>query len=270
MKLFNRILFVTCLASTSVFAAQLDPQGLTELSKSKQQIILQWLNFSLEQTQATLGPLPYSNLPIYLHPRYIAFEPVPWGSVRRGDPGGIELHFDRFASFTQLRDDWTLYHEMAHLYLPLLPYSGFWLSEGFATYMQNIIMRDSKVITREQFIQRLSAGLERGRQQTRTKQQPLSELADDMWQQGAQQRVYWSGSAFFIEAELALQQQGQSLTQLIKRYRECCYSSKTTAKKLITTFDQLSRSAIFSTLYARYTQRTDFPDITREQLILLR
>ena len=91
-----------------------------------------------------------------------------------------------------------------------------------------------------------------------------------MWQQGAQQRVYWSGSAFFIEAELALQQQGQSLTQLIKRYNECCYSSKTTAKKLVTTFDQLSRSAIFSTLYARYTQRTDFPDITREQLILLR
>lgn len=270
MKLLYSILFALCFNCAAQVSTQIQPHGLTRLSDNQQQRIVKWLNSSVEKTQASLGPLPHALLPIYLHPRYITFEPVPWGSVKRGDPDGIELHFDRFASLRQLNDDWTLYHELAHLYLPLLPYSAFWLSEGFATYMQNRIMHDNKVINSGQFIQRLSAGLERGRNQTRKMSQPLSELSADMWQHGAQQRVYWSGAAFFIEAELALQQQGSSLAQLIKRYRNCCYSKTASAKELISTFDKLSQSAIFTTLYARYYQRTDFVQLSREQLKSLR
>lgn len=154
----------------------------------------------------------------------------------------------------------------SHLYLPLLPYSGFWLSEGFASYMQNVIMRDNGVISQAQFVQRLNAGFERARLQTKTKQQPLNELSNDMWKQRAQQRVYWTGAAFFVEADLALQKQGQNVASIIKQYQACCRTARSSAKTFIKELDKLSRSSVFTTLYAKYNTRTDFPLVTKTQL----
>jgi len=88
-----------------------------------------------------------------------------------------------------------------------------------------------------------------------------------MWKQRAQQRVYWTGAAFFVEADLALHKQGKSVAAIIKQYQLCCRAARTSAKTLIKELDKLSRSSIFTTLYdAQYNTRTDFPVITKTQL----
>jgi hypothetical protein len=263
MKAFLSML---CALSFSVNAVEVVIHDLSSLSKNGQKTVSTWIKQSIDKTQNTLGPLKQNTLPIYLKPQYIAFEPVPWATVKRDDPDGLELHIDRYANLKAFTDDWTLYHELSHLYLPLLPYSGFWLSEGFASYMQNIIMRDSGIITQAQFVQRLSAGFERARLQAQTKQQALNELSADMWQQRAQQRVYWTGAAFFAETDLALQKQGKSVASVLSIYQACCRPARSSAKAFITDLDKLSRSNVFSTFYVQYNTRTDFPTITKAQL----
>ncbi|MEI8640849.1 hypothetical protein P4S68_06185 [Pseudoalteromonas sp. Hal099] len=76
-----------------------------------------------------------------------------------------------------------------------------------------------------------NAGFERARLQTKTKQQPLNKLSSDMWKQRAQQRVYWTGAAFFVEADLALHKQGKSVAAIIKQYQLCCRAARTSAKR---------------------------------------
>ncbi|MBQ4858259.1 hypothetical protein [Pseudoalteromonas sp. MMG007] len=260
------IVLIFLLTALKVHSIELVFYDLDSLSLDGQKTVSTWVKRSLKKTQNTLGPLQQITLPIYLKPQYIAFEPVPWASVKRNNPDGLELHIDRYANLNAFTKDWTLYHELSHLYLPLLPYTGFWLSEGFASYMQNVIMRDSGIISQAQFIQRLNAGFERARLQTKTKQQPLNELSSDMWRQRAQQRVYWTGAAFFVEADLALQKQGLSLASVIKRYQACCRTARSSAKTFIKELDKLSRSSVFTTLYAKYNTRTDFPAVTKTQL----
>ncbi len=259
-------LFLFSMYSLNAFAIDVVIHNLDSLTTNGQKTVSTWINQSLTKTQNTLGPLQQTTLPIYLKPQYFAFEPVPWASVKRNNPDGLELHIDRYASLKAFTKDWTLYHELSHLYLPLLPYSGFWLSEGFASYMQNVIMRDNGVISQAQFVQRLNAGFERARLQTKTKQQPLNELSNDMWKQRAQQRVYWTGAAFFVEADLALQKQGQNVASIIKQYQACCRTARSSAKTFIKELDKLSRSSVFTTLYAKYNTRTDFPLVTKTQL----
>ena len=264
MKLLWLFFFSMC--SLNAFAIDVVIHNLDSLTTNGQKTVSTWINQSLTKTQNTLGPLQQTTLPIYLKPQYFAFEPVPWASVKRNNPDGLELHIDRYASLKAFTKDWTLYHELSHLYLPLLPYSGFWLSEGFASYMQNVIMRDNGVISQAQFVQRLNAGFERSRLQTKTKKQPLNELSSDMWKQRAQQRVYWTGAAFFVEADLALQKQGQNVASIIKQYQACCRTARSNARTFIKELDKLSRSSVFTTLYAKYNTRTDFPLVTKTQL----
>jgi hypothetical protein len=85
-----------------------------------------------------------------------------------------------------------------------------------------------------------------------------------MWNQGAQQRVYWTGAAFFVEADLELHQQGQTLAEIIKAYQLCCRTARSSAKTFIKDLDKLSRSSIFTSLYAEYKNRTDFPNVTKK------
>ncbi|MCF6434021.1 hypothetical protein [Pseudoalteromonas sp. MMG022] len=271
--LSKSLLGLALLLANSTQAVEVQYTNLSSLSESHQKKVQSWIDNGLKSTFKTLGPLKQPVLPVFLQPRYFAIEPVPWASVKRGRFDGIELHFHRYASESSLIKDWTLYHELSHLYHPLFDYEYFWLSEGLATYLQNIIMLDNGIIDYSEFKQRLRAGLKRGRLQSYSIKGPLSEVANDMWQLGAQQRVYWSGAAFFIEAELALKQQTgpyKSIAQLIKQYQQCCKQANHTAKQFLTTLDKLSKSAIFSSLFNTYAMRQDFPVITQTQLNRLR
>ncbi|BBN81700.1 hypothetical protein PA25_16850 [Pseudoalteromonas sp. A25] len=256
-----------------MFAVEIDYINLSKLTHERQNKVKNWVEHGVRSTFVTLGPLNQKRLPVTLKPRYFAFEPVPWASVKRGQNDGIELHFHRYASTQSLLKDWSLYHELAHLYHPLFSYDNFWLSEGLATYLQNIIMLNNGVVDHQEFLMRLKAGLQRGALQTNHITGPLNIVSDNMWSLNAQQRVYWSGTAFFIQAQLALKKHNspyKTIEALVKKYQSCCKHPTHSAKQFIAHLDKLSQSAIFSTLYSQYIKRTDFPKISNLQLSQLR
>jgi len=279
LKIIYVLAFFICVFSQYSLAARLghtkaDYIGLAELNQSQQERVKNWIKHGLDATQKTLGPLKQKAVPIHLKPQYFAFEAVPWAEVIRGEQDGVELQFSRYASLEQLKSDWTLYHELAHLYHPLLNYEDFWLSEGLATFLQNLIMKDSGVISYDNMMMRIRAGLERGKANTyrlsHLKDTRLGSVSRNMWQLNAQQRVYWSGVAFFIEAQYQLKQQQaeyKTIVELIGAYQACCKAAaQQSGKDFVIELDKLSRTAIFSKLYVKYRELKTFPSLDQAQL----
>ena len=253
--------------------------GIESLSEKEKTKFHLWLQHGLDAVQHTLGPLPQATLPVRLKTKWYATEPVPWGQVERGrynTGDGLYLVVYRYAKPHQLKYDWTLYHEISHLYLPYLDSNSLWLSEGFATFMQNIVLLQNGIYDRETFIEKLSAGLKRGKNNTQSATGPLSKVTDAMRKNRAFMRVYWTGTAFFIEVDLALHRQGKSLPAIIKAFSTCCRAEVDTGKQLALTLDKASRrlqkensSLVFSPLYFQYRDRVDFPNIAIESLYQL-
>jgi hypothetical protein len=263
------LLIFIAFQSTPALSAEALLTNMASLSESQQATVKSWVNFAINATEQSLGKLKQNQIKIKLVPKNFTSEPVPWGNVIRSHLEGVEIHFNRYASASSLIHDWTLYHELAHLYHPLFNYRDFWVSEGLATYLQNKIMLDASIISRDEFIHRLWNGLQRGRLQTLKINNALYDVSENMWSLHAQQRVYWTGTAFFIEAQTALSKKSStkySISGLINQYQKCCRSKNKQAKVFLAELDKLSQSAIFSNLYQKYKYRTDFPKITKEQI----
>jgi hypothetical protein len=63
------------------------------------------------------------------------------GYTRRDGKGSVHFHVDTRFGLTKFVDDWTVYHELAHMALPYLGSEYRWFSEGFASFMQYQIMQ---------------------------------------------------------------------------------------------------------------------------------
>ncbi|TMN42159.1 M1 family metallopeptidase [Pseudoalteromonas sp. S2755] len=274
MKLLMLILSFNLIASTQ--ATEIEIEYKSWISSSDRQHVETWLKHGVETTEHTLGVLQQQTLPFIIEPSLFASEPVPWGTVQRGKPDAILLQIKRFTSSRVLIKDWTLYHEIAHLYHPLLDHADFWLAEGLATYLQNVIMLENDIFNVDEFRARLISGLSRGAKNTQLNKGALQAMSEQMWSLNAQQRVYWSGVAFFMEAEIALQDVGNKNTikALISSFQRCCKSSlisgdRISGRLFIASLDKLSKTTIFSNLYANYKQRKDFPALSKAQIYSL-
>ncbi|KZN50741.1 M61 family metallopeptidase [Pseudoalteromonas luteoviolacea] len=269
--------WLACFFSSSLFAlgnsAEITWRNTTPTAPHVE-AVPKWIYDGLDKTVSALGELPSNVIPVSVYYMKYAKEPVPWGEVLRGEPDGITLYIDEHASLRSLIADWTLYHELAHLYHPRLDDQDSWLAEGLATYLQNVIMLKGGIISNREFVERIKAGLDRGELATKQFAGQLSQISNNMWQLKAYQRVYWSGVAFFIEAELKLQSKCAdcNIVQLLARYQTCCRDNKAikvsqSGTVFLSYFDMLTKNSVFIPLYKRYKSRRDFPYISENQII---
>lgn len=235
-------------------------------STQQQQKIRNWIEQSIDIVEDSLTEVPIVNYKFEIFNKRYAREPVPWAEVVRERQIIIKLHVNRNATANDFKKDWTLYHELSHLYLPYLDYPSFWINEGFATYMQYIAMLKSNVINQSEYIKRVKNGFKRGATKNIEVAGKLSEVTADMWRKRAFRRVYWSGAAFFIELDNALIENGSNLAAIISKYSRCCLTDEAEGAELMQTFDKLSKSTLFSETYKRYQHRTNFPNIPDQYL----
>ena len=265
MKILS-LLVVLFLCINSSFANQsLVWSGQEKFTKSQRSTVEAWLHFGVQANINTFNALPFERIYFDVIPYKNAKEPVPWAQVNRSD-NSIDLYIGPNHSLESFKQDWTIYHEIAHLYLPFLDSESAWLSEGFATYMQQIIMLQSQLLTPKEMMSKIRAGLNRGRRDTLNNDGQLNNIASNMHKNKAYMRVYWSGTAYFLEADYLLHQQENSLSLIINQYISCCLTDEADGKSLVADLDRLSQSNIFSALYKQYKYRTDFPDIKIDKL----
>ncbi|AQS40309.1 hypothetical protein Sps_05240 [Shewanella psychrophila] len=131
LRLYLFILGTSTFFTGCAFAAQLDIKQ-RGLSEQQAQTVNLWITHGIDAVEQTLSPIPMDSLTIEVVRKRYAKEPVPYAQVDRGSPTKVKLQVNANASLEDFVNDWTLYHELSHLYLPYLDTPSFWLNEGFA------------------------------------------------------------------------------------------------------------------------------------------
>jgi predicted metalloprotease with PDZ domain len=173
-------------------------------------VSLLWNEFPVPRATIILYPLDSSR--------------VGFGWTTRGGGPSIAIGVGKDITAAALHDDWVAVHEMLHLGIPTLEDHGRWLSEGLATYYEPLLRARAGLLEPDKVWEILHEGFGRGARQCQTSQLTLRQDSDTMDQTRRYWRVYWSGAAIALLADVALRQRGSSLDHELARMRDCCLS----------------------------------------------
>lgn len=224
-----------------------------------------WLTNNLRQLSATLGGQPIPSLQVIISPANStrSRSPVPFGHVIRAGNHSVQYFVDTHSSYSALMADWTAAHEFSHLLLPFLGTSGKWVSEGFASYYQNLLMAHLGEYSQEQAWRKLLAGFARAKSEW-----PVVSPNDSVYRNLGQSRmmIYWSGAAFALLADVEIRKQSegrQSLNTVLKQLADCCLPSSEVwhMTELFNQLDEFTPTPIFMPLYRKYANAKGLPDV---------
>ena len=188
--------------------------------------------------------------------------PVTFGRVLRDGGESIELFVNTRRPIAEFREDWTATHEFSHLMLPYVTIRQRWVSEGFAQYYQNVLLARAGIYDAQKAWQKLYEGFERGRV-SRPELSPNN--ASRNRASGSLMKIYWSGAAMFMKADVELRRRSggaKSLDNVLDDMQRCCLPSPRvwTAEELFRKLDTLVDEPLFMPLYRRYADAPGFPD----------
>lgn len=212
----------------------------------------------LERTAATLtsvyGRAPLASTQVLVVPAGRGSGPVPWGQVNRGGGAAVHLVINQTKPYDELIADWTAAHEVSHMLLPYLGTEGRWLSEGIASYYQNIARARTGELDQQQAFEKLHAGFQRGRKESRDGMS-LRQANRAMRERRKYMQVYWSGAAFWLQADLALRKHDSSLDAVLAQLAVCHFpvQKKWRPERLVRRLDELAEelagATVFTPLY---------------------
>jgi hypothetical protein len=223
-----------------------------------------WLEAAAGDVAAVAGRFPNPDLQVVVQPvRSRGRSPVPFGYVIRDGGEAVRFFVDPQRSLDDLLDDWTATHEFSHLLLPYVRSREKWVSEGFASYYQNVLLARRGAYDESEVWQRLHRSFS---------------IADDVrdppalrdlherpfWE--TRMLVYWSGAAMALLADTRLREASggrESLDTVLGRLQRCCLPSGRVwrAGELFETLDGLTDYPVFVDLFARLSRERGMPDL---------
>ena len=226
-----------------------------------------WLQSVAGDVGGVYGRFPLDDVDIRVIPRRFSEwdedSPVPFGRVSRRRGETIVLYIDPRRPMADFYADWTATHEMSHLLLPGISWKQRWIAEGFASYYQNVLMARSGNYTTDTAIRKLNEGFGRGRA-SRPELSPNQAAEEGV--RRARYKIYWSGAAVALLADVQLREQSggrESLDTVLGRFQDCCLPARDrwTGEQLFEKLDSLSSQRVFMPLYRRYADAPGFPDV---------
>lgn len=224
-----------------------------------------WLKQTVENVSLVYGRFPHPNPQIIISPTASSWSrqrsPVPFGRVVRDFGESVQFFIDQRQSLNAFNQDWTATHEFSHLLLPYVSHKNRWISEGFASYYQNILLARSGVYTQERAWQKLYDGFLRG--QTSVPELSPNSAARTGRSNGGTMKVYWSGAALALLADIRLRKSSdnkKSLDTTLDALQACCLPSTQlwSGTRLMRKLDQLSDTNVFTSLYMDYANNATF------------
>lgn len=224
-----------------------------------------WVTEAASALASLYGRLPIPEVQILVVPEARDPDVVPWGEVLRASSDAVLLFVDRTRTDAELAEDWVALHEFSHLLHPTLARDDSWLSEGLASYYQNVLRARHGRASAEIAWRALLDGFARGRSDT-DGTLTLAEATQQMRMRGLFMRVYWSGAAMMLagDVELRLRTHGvKSLPRVLDQFARCCLPStrEWSATEMLTRWDQLAGVKVFAPLARRTVTATTFPDL---------
>jgi hypothetical protein len=234
------------------------------------ELVREWLTRAAQAVTTLYGRFPVDTAQILVVPGARGDEPVPWAFVLRGGMASVHFFINQRRTLDEFLADWTAVHELSHLLLPYVRPEDAWLSEGTASYYQNVLRARSGVITAADAWQRLHSGFRRG-----MKSMPgitLADATERMYRDGAFMRVYWHGAATLLLADQRLRARTQgreSLDTALAKLQQCCLAPDQgwQASTLFAKLDALTGTSVFGELLAEQNA-SRFPDLSEPYALL--
>ena len=231
------------------------------LQQAERSMIHRWLNQVTDALMTVYGELPRDDFRITIERSSSTNSPVPWGQVERTTPTNVLLVVNPELGYDELISDWTAFHELSHLLLPYRGYGNIWLSEGLATYYQNIIQARAGLLDEHQMWQKIAAGFDRGSKEQRWRHYNLTDVSDNMRETRQYMRIHWSGVLFWLTADVKLRESGAgTLDAVLKQLRDCCEHESMSAEAIVHKLDELTEEQIFVPLFEQFCESYSIPD----------
>ena len=165
-----------------------------------QEVLVEWLREAAINVTRVYGQFPNPSPQIIVVPvTGFGSSAVPFGRVIRDGGEAVQFFVDPSRPLEDYLGDWTATHEFSHLMLPYVGNREKWISEGFASYYQNVLMARAGQYSETKAWQKLHDGFERAR-----RERPASPSGASF--RGSRMMIYWSGAAVALLADIALRQ----------------------------------------------------------------
>lgn len=225
----------------------------------------EWVTSGAHALVSAYGRLPVPDVQLLVVPIGHGREPVPWGEVQRGAGDAVHLYIDQRRPAAEFMADWVLVHELSHLLHPNISATDRWLSEGIASYYQNVLRARAGLMSAERAWDKLHAGFERGIRGT-APGRSLADASETMMRDRSFMRVYWSGAAIALLADVQLRRRSggaQSLDSALAAFGACCLPADRSwsAPELMGELDRLTGTGVFMELYRKYVDSDHFPEL---------
>jgi hypothetical protein len=255
-------------ADTGLATAGLRIEFQQPIEEQKAAEIVDWINSTADVIRLTYGRFPNPEAKIVVISnttrQWGKDSAVSFGRVTRSDGETVELFINPERPIEEFYTDWTVTHEFSHLMLPLLDQRYRWISEGFASYYQNVLMSRAGRYTPEFAWQRLREGFQRG-SESRPELSPNDAAAAGI--RLARMKVYWSGAAIALLADIELRSRSgtdESLDQVLGQLQACCLPSsrRWSGPQLFKKLDSFLSTPVFMPLYKEYANTEGFPEMS--------
>ena len=226
--------------------------------------VRRWLGRAVQATASAGDRFPREHVHFIVAPRQDQENDLVFGMVRRGGGSSVLLLSSPDATLEQLEADWVAVHELSHLWLPPLSSKDRWISEGVATYLQEVLRARCGLQSSERAWTRLREGFERGRR-SGTGRRLVSE-SRNMNRTGAYHRVYWAGAAFALEADVRLRKSSNGQMTLLRAISDAQHvwgaqALPVEAAVLLQALQEASGADFIEELGEKYAASSDFPSI---------
>jgi len=242
--------------------AQVRLAALGGLTDDQNEKFRMWIKESVLAVASVFGSFPQSQPQVLVIPVGRRREATLGAQVIRGGGMAVILMVDENRPLEEFTSDWTATHEFSHMLFPYISSRDRWLSEGLASYYQNVLRARNGRLTETQAWQKLYEGFRRGEKGTHGGS--LAQATRDGWR--STMRVYWSGAALMLQADMQLRETSggrQSLDTALQSLSYCCMKNGRTwrAKEMFAKLDELTSTKIFSALYDQHVHAESFPDM---------
>ena len=213
----------------------------------KQDDIVRWIETAGQAVAAYFGRFPVPRARVLVLP--IAGEKgvltgTTWGEVG-GFPAFTRMRVGQHTTPDDLKDDWTMTHELVHIAFPSLQENHHWLEEGLATYVEPIARVQIGTLTAKQIWGDMHRDMRKGEPGTGDK--GLDET--HTWAS-----TYWGGALFCMMADIKIRQETGNRKGLQDALRAVVSAGGTIdedwpIEKTFTIGDKATGTSVLSTLY---------------------
>jgi hypothetical protein len=224
--------------------------------------IANWLHTAANAAALAAGRFPSHEGVIAVVPTPGTDRPVRFGMATRGGGASLLLLVSADADLHELERDWVAVHEFCHLLHPFVARDDAWLSEGLATYYQEVLRVRAGLLPEAEAWRRIYEGSLRGRSADGS----LAQQSAAMFADRSFSMVYWAGASFALMADVELRRRtgGKvTLDQVMAELSHCCSrrNQPVPATEVITELDRIAGEPVFSELMKRWVLGPQLPDL---------